>query len=215
MKTLHNWIHSRKGVYFVLAMMMGLLESCWGLPTNIYRDNLTLQEAQSLVSFQICVPGYIPPGIDPNPNIINQAEGPEIIQEENYIRLQYKFTDNHKKAFEVYQRFTNDKEFTLQSLDTITESIREGSKVDLLYWMAVGYLSESKIRSIVEQMKIEVDVFQTKQTVWLFYEIVDPEQYRSTKTYWVTNHVEYRILAYLPAEEIKAITQSMMNCATP
>jgi hypothetical protein len=97
MKTLHNLNRLRKGVYLVFAVMIVLLAGCWDNLTNIYRDNLTLQEAQSLVSFPICIPGYIPPGIDPNPNIINQAEGPDIIPEENYIRLQYKRIDNQKK----------------------------------------------------------------------------------------------------------------------
>jgi hypothetical protein len=78
-----------------------------------------------------------------------------------------------------------------------------------------GFLSESEISSAVEQMKMEDDVFQTNQTVWWFFEIVDPEQYRSTKTYWVTNHVEYRILSYLLAKETKAITQSLINCSNP
>jgi hypothetical protein len=203
-----------KWAYLCLTLMTGLLVSCGDNLDNIYRENLTLKEAQKLVTFQICVPSYIPAGIDSNPNIINQAEGPDIIPEENYIRLQYKRVNDQKKAFEVFERFTSYEEFKLPIQDDERNNIREASKVDLLYWMTKS-LSESEINTAVKQMVIKDDILQTGKVVWFYLEIVDPEKYHSTKTYWVNNHVEYRILSYLPAEEIKAITQSMINCSTP
>jgi len=207
-------IRSRKIILIVITVAMFLVAGCWEDTTNIYREQLTFQEAQSLVNFPICVPGYIPPGIDPNPNIINQAEGPDIIPEENKIRLQYKWLDNQQKAFEVFQRYTNDGELKLQYPEKIAARILDSAKVGLFDWMTdtTIILSETRIRGAVGQMKIEADVFQTDQTIWWFYEVVSPEQYRSSKTDWIKNDVEYWILSYLSGEEIKAITESMLNC---
>ncbi len=212
----YELIRSRKIILIVIAVAMFLMVGCWEDTTNIYREHLTFQEAQSLVTFPICVPGYIPPGIDPNPNIINQAEGPDIIPEENKIRLQYKWLDNQQKAFEVFQRYTNHRELELQYPDEIRTQILERSKATLFYWMTdtTIILSETRIRGAMGQMKIEADVFQTDQTIWWFFEIAEPEQFRSTETKWINNDVEYWILSYLPGEEIKAITESMMNCPT-
>jgi hypothetical protein len=214
MKAFPNSILHRTLIPIIIAAMSASLSSCWDDPTNIYQDNLTLQEAQALVSFPICLPEYIPPGVDPDPDIIHQAEGPEIIPEENYIRLLFKRYDTHEKVFEVFQRYTNDEELKLQPSEMINEHTREQSKVDLLDWMT-DFLSETKIRSALEQMRMDVDVIQTDHVVWRLFEIVYPAQYRSTKTYWVRNHVEYRALSYLPSQEIKAITQSMLNCPNP
>ena len=57
--------------------------------------------------------------------------------------------------------------------------------------------------------------FQSDQIVWWLYQIVDPIEYRSTMTKWITNNVEYRIMSYLSVNEIKKITESMIDCSNP
>jgi hypothetical protein len=180
------------------------------LPHDDYRANITKVEAQSLVSFPICVPTYVPPETDPSPQFIYESDAANV-PEETYILMRYRRMGGQEEVFEVYQKYTRDEGMKTE----YSQSAHEGAKVSLLYWMFPypEFLSES-VGLIVEEMHLEASVFQTDQTIWWLYEIVDPIEYRSTMTKWITNHVEYRILSYLPAEEIKRVTLSMFECSS-
>jgi hypothetical protein len=204
-----------KFLFFISCVFIAsLFTGCLSFQGDDYRENLTLEDAQGLVSFQICIPDFIPPEVNPIPKIIYSSDWADV-PEEKYIRLQYKWIDNNGLAFEVYQRLTNDEEFIYGSLDNISEYEREQSKVDLLDWVSYpNILSESEIKSAIGWTQMKVDVFQTDQTVWRYFEIVMPREYRSTKTNWVLNSIEYRVLSKLPPNEIIEITESMMDCRT-
>ena len=174
------------------------------------REDITMEEAQSLVTFPICVPTYIPPGIDSNLSINYLAEEVNL-PEETYIRLLYTRIDDRKEVIEVIQNYTPDKELRAE----FSESEVEGAKVSLLNWMyPFRFFSESKLEATMEQLQMEASVSTTNGMVWWLYEIVDPSEYRSTMTKWVVNNVEFRIFSYLPAEEIKKVTLSMLECST-
>lgn len=179
------------------------------LPHDDIRENLTMDEAQSLVTFRICTPTYIPPGIDPSPQIIYHADVAKV-PEETDIRLRYKSIGDQELVFEVYQVYTEEEGMKAEFF----ESRVQGAEVSLLYWMFPSIpLSEEKLNVAREQAQTEWNFSQTGQTVWWLYEIVDPIKYRSTMTQWINNHVEYRVLSYLPAEEIKNITLSIIKCS--
>ena len=201
-------------ILIVLAILIVYLEQVIlvanNLPQGQSREDITMEEAQSLVSFPICVPTYIPPGIDSNPSISYLAEEVNI-PEETYIRLLYKRIDDHKEVIEVIQNYTPDKGMKAE----FSELEREGAKVSLLDWMyPLRFIFESQLDAAVEQIRMEANVSETGGTVWWLYEIVDPSEYRSTMTKWVVNNVEFRIFSYLPAEEIKKVTLAILECST-
>lgn len=207
-------------VALILLAMIVLAIGIWiawlwtSLPHDIVRENITIEEAQGLVSFPICMPAYIPPEINPEPQIIYHADAANVPQE-TYIRLLYQHVDTREVAFEVYQNYTND-----ETMKTVySESARQGAIVSLLYWMApLRTLSESEISEIesaMQYVQLDASSFQSNQTVWWLYEITDPIEYRSTMTKWIKDHVEYRILSYLPAEEIEKVALSMIECSNP
>src|SRR5688572_174843 len=175
------------------------------LPGGQAREDITMEEAQSLVSFPICVPTYIPPGIDSNLSINYLAEEVNI-PEETYLRLLYKRIDDRKEVIEVIQNYTPDK--GMKAEDSKFE--HEAAKINLLNWMfPLRFFSESRLDAAKKQLQMEASVSTTNGTVWWLYEIVDPREYRSTMTKWVVSNIELRIFSYLPAEEIKKVTLSM------
>ena len=206
-----------KRFFWILVMLSIFIIGAWTvnlwfkLPHDDYRENITLLEAQDLVSFGICLPTYIPQDIDPKPTIIYYADVANIPQE-TFIQLRYENADNHKTVFEVYERYTQD-----EGMKTAyPESAHGGTKASLLDWIAYPrFLSDSEIKTALERTQMESMSFQSDQIVWWLYQIVDPIEYRSTMTKWITNNVEYRIMSYLSVNEIKKITESMIDCSNP
>jgi hypothetical protein len=179
------------------------------LPHDTIRENITIEEAQSLVSFSICMPAYQPPETNPEPRIVYDADAANV-PEETYIRLQFRRKSDQKKVFEIYQRYTPDAGMKIAYPD---KGLEEGAKVNLLYW--VSYQKLLSIDAALAHTQIVSSVFQNDGTVWWLYEITDPIKYRSTMTEWIKDHVEYRILSLLSAEEIKKVTLSMLECSNP
>jgi hypothetical protein len=201
-------------ILIVLAILIVCIQQVMlvanNLPGGQAREDITMEEAQSLVSFPICVPTYIPPGIDSNLSINYLAE--EVNNpDETYIRLLYKRIDDHKEVIEVIQNYTPDKGIRAE----YSELELARAKVSLLDWMYPSrFIFESQLDAAKKQIQMEASVSTTSGTIWRLYEIVDPGKYRSTMTKWVVNNVEYRIFSYLPAEEIKKVTLAMLECST-
>jgi hypothetical protein len=199
--------------FIVVTLMVSMTSCLWSGYGDVLREGITLDEAQSLVSFPICIPNYIPQGVDPNPLII-YLEDAAGVPEETYIRLRYKRIANQERAFEVYQRFTNDEGMKIEYPDSQLESLRGGATVYLVDWISPD-LTSSERRVAIAKAKSEADSFQTDQTVWWLFKIVEPSGYRSTMTEWIINNIEYWILAYLSTEEIEKVTLSMIECSKP
>ncbi len=204
-------------VVLILFAMTILAIGIWmawlwtSLPHDTVRQNITLEEAQGLVSFPICMPVYIPPEVNPKPQIIYDADAANVPQE-TYIRLRYQQVGSHEKIFEIYQRYTPDAGMRI----SYPEMAQEGAKVNLLDWISYPkFLSEAEMEVAMTHTQMASSVLQANGIVWWTYEITDPSEYRSTMTKWIKDHVEYRILSYLPAEEIEKVTLSMFECSNP
>jgi len=179
----------------------------WDIPKDVLKENITIDAAQNLVDFQICTPTYIPAILESNPKITYVSEEP-YLRETTDIRMFYQSLVDKKKALGVYQRYTPDDEVN-------SSPNSDGAKVNLLYWITPNLkISDKSTNSVLANIQIKASIIQTNQIAWWLYEIDDPSEYRSTMTTWIRNHVEYRILSLLSADEIKKITQSMFECPT-
>lgn len=175
------------------------------LPHSEIRKGITIDEAQSLVVFPICIPDYLSSKVDASYEIVYDADDAKV-PEVTYIRLQYQSTDYQKKTLEIYQRYTPHERIY---------STPDAAKINLLEWMfPFRFFTESSILAAMEQTQIKASYSETDETIWWLYEITDPSKYRSTMTTWASDHVEYRVLSHLPAEEIKKITFSMFKCSS-
>lgn len=198
----------------LLAIVFGVLMAfVWfSVPKDIIREGITIEEAQGLISFPICLPPYIPSGVDTNPQIVYEADAANV-PEETYIRLRYKDLDSHETVFEVYQRYTSTSRMQLEYPDP--ESVSRGANIIMVWWVSSpDRLTESETNEAVERTVFGAQAYESEHIVWWLYEITDPREYRSTMTRWITNHVEYRILSYLSANEIQKITLSMFGCSS-
>lgn len=183
------------------------------LPRDIFREDITLEEAQSLVSFPICLPNYKPQQIDASPQISYQSDAAKV-PEETYVQLSYRGAGDQQVIFEIYQRYTREETLKTEYPESTHQS--EKAAVNLLNWISYPQiLSESEMRAALQSIQLGTNVFQTNQTVWWLYEITNPTEYRSTMTHWIKEQVEYRIVSYLTAEEIKKVTLSMLDCSSP
>lgn len=207
----------RKAVYrlrFIFTMMIWvfIIISCEGTNSgDIIRENITIEEAKRLVSFSICIPSYTPLETDPIPQIIYFSDS-ENVPEEIFIRLRYKSVVNNQKMFVVYQRYTNNEGMKMEYSKSQIDSKIGGAAVRLVDWITPKFSSSTQRVDAIEQVKINADSYQMNQKVWWFYEITEPNEYRSTMTEWVVDHVEYWILSFLPEDEITEVTLSMFNC---
>jgi hypothetical protein len=174
-------------------------------PKDDYRDNITLEEAQSLVPFSICFPSYLPPGIDPSPEIIYHSEWEA--PEETDIRLRYKEIYKNSLIFEISQRF-NPNEVSLKT--EYSESSIERVKYIFVYWLLPGNTID--IESMVTKLEFKHEVFETNQTIWWFYEFVKHGDFIGTMTEWIKNKTQFSVIGYLPSEEAKKVTISMFDC---
>jgi hypothetical protein len=205
---------SRKWAILVILTLLAILAVCtlilWtNFPHDDLREDITMDEAQRLVPFPICVPTYILQGIDSDAQITYHSDLAGV-PEGAFIRLHYESIDDQRIIFEVDEVYTQKEGMTLEVL----ESRVRRAEISLLYWMFVRQpLSEEKLELAREQVQTESSFFQTGHIVWWLYEIANPSQYRPTMTEWINNHVEYRVLSYLPAEVIKNITLSIIKCA--
>lgn len=206
----------RLNLFQVMWMLLVgiILSSCgWtGFPSDTIIEDISLDEAQELVSFPICLPTYIPQEVDPIPYIIYDADSADV-PEETYIRLRYDRQDTQEKIFEVSQVISNSPEMQLTYTVSRLESMQGKAKASLIYWIFPKALSRSEFSEIESQISIEAEANQTDHTVYWLYEIVEPREFRSTMTNWTRDQIEYRIYSLLPADEIIKITESLVECS--
>jgi hypothetical protein len=200
----------------VSVLLVGfILASCvWeGFPADTVRENITFDEAQDLVDFPICLPTYISEGVEPTPNIIFEADSANV-PEETYIRLRYNRQDTQEKIIEVFQRYTNSLEMESEYPASRLDDMQQRAMVSLIDWIFSNSISTTQLRKIRTQTRIEAKVHQTDHTISWLYEIVEPDKYRSTMTKWNRNHVEYRVMSFLSADEIIKITDTLIECSS-
>lgn len=210
MKNLGNY-HDRKigsVISVFVVMVYSLISGCSNSTLDDNRENVTIEEAQSLVSFKICYPTYYPSGIDSNPTISYYADYGD--SPEKDIVLKFKRKDSNETVFDVWQRYDPD----ANNLDKdLPDEVHHAWKYQLVHWIIPD--DSRKADSVLENTKMEFTVSQTNLIVWWLYEIIDPIQYRATLTRWNDKHIRFRIYSYLPTEEIKQVTISMFSCSNP
>lgn len=205
----------RSKLAIVLAGIIAIAFAAWAIllwvntPRDDHRSGLSLLEAQELVAFRICLPGYLPDGIKTGPSIVYHAEVAGV-PEATEIRLRYSDSAVDGAKLEVRQAYTPHED----SLPGDRGLDPESAKASLLSWLAsLGFLPTQGITQAYAEADMEVTMQPAGEAaVWL-YRIVEPEAYRSSMTWWISNHVEYWMYALLTPEETMRISLSMFTCS--
>jgi len=172
----------------------------FGPPADETRENISLEEAERLVSFTPCLPSYLPTEVDPTPHVKYHAELGDPADAD--IRVAYYLSGSQEPAVEVYQKRFRVLDGYLDSEDHHEVSLRE-----LLAWV-VGW---SRVDETRQQLTTHVTPYQDDSQRWLF-EIVEPTSLRANMVEWGNASMHYRVYTRLTIEEAKQIARSLSDC---
>lgn len=192
----------RMKMLFLFVALLTLCSAC--IAADEIRENISLTEAESLFPAKICLPVYMPSGIDPTPSITYHADFGD--PQDSDLRLRYYRSNDQVLMMEIYQIPWPG--VSRQILNESEES-RQLSIRDLTAWL-VGW---SKVEEAKTQIRTNATKYQDGTEHWLF-EILEPTSLRANMIEWGQDSVYYRIFSRLSVEETKKTAQSLTNCTT-
>lgn len=171
-------------------------------PTDEKLENISLEKAQSLVPFTICLPTYIPQDINPEPKVTYHADWGDPV--ESQVRLRYSLLIEEKPVIEIFEIGVTGLE-----IDRSKKS-QEGAIRGLIDWQIEN---NSEIDRYLKEINISSTYYKDNETVWWLFAITDPPNLRSNMVDWLEDPVYYVIYTILPKNEIENIVLSMItNC---
>jgi len=184
----------------ILAILLSANAACQidlGFPRDDTRDNLSLIEAQQLTPFVICIPRYVPPGINPEPVIARHAEWDNPDYPE--IHLCYGAADDRTSIIHIRERFD-----PADAPLSLSESERDKGAYKLLSWIVIGWRLPSDVREgerLVRALEQASEQASTRSVVaggrggrdYVIYEVLDPPQLRGSMVEWKQAPIHYRL----------------------
>ena len=205
-------IKTSKKLFISIALLIGLslllFEVVRGIMigksiTNEARQSTTLQEAQTLLPFQICLPKYIP--VDLKRNELVVVEGEIKSQAEVSLRIDYVRPENETPIVTV-------KEWNapgnVGKIDPSNETDRKVALNSLLTWLTNRIEAEKLLEQVIANYK----VYNSEGTEGLIVEIQSPDSLRSVRISWQDDPIGYQVFARLSIEEAKKVADSISNC---
>jgi len=197
-----------KGLFVTLSLIILFLSSCadafpFGL-TDEKLENISLEKAQSLVPFTICLPTYLPDDVNSEPYITYNADWGDPV--ESQIRLRYSLLLEEKPVIEIYE--IHNPGVTTGLEVNRSKNSQTGAIRGLLDWQIAD---NSEIDSYLQEIEMSSAHNEAQGTVWWFIEISDPPKLRSIMVDWLDNPVYYVIYTFLPKNEIENIALSMIK----
>ena len=201
-----------KKLFISIALLIGvsflLLEVIRGIAigksiTNETRENTTLQEAQSLLPFQICLPTYMP--VDLKRKELVVVEGEIKSQAEVNLRIDYVRPGNETPMVTI-------KEWNapgnVGKIDPHNETDRKVALKSLLTWLT----DRSEAEKLLEQVIVNYEVYNGEGTEHLVVEIQSPDSLQSVRISWQDDPIGYQAFTRLSVEEAKRVADSISNC---
>jgi len=168
-------------------------------PADEIREDLSLEEAQSLVPFEIRLPTYIPTGIEMVPSITYHADFGDPMESD--VRLRYYDSDSQELMIEVYQRHRPG----AGTPEELTREVRGFYMRELLAWE----MRWSDADGAGEQTAISVTRYQDGDVDRWLYEIMELPSRQANMIDWGSDPVAYLVFTQLSVEEAKNIVRSI------
>ena len=166
-------------------------------------EDISVEKAQSLVPFSICLPSYLPQDVNPEPIVTYHADWGDPV--ESQVRLRYSLLLDKEPVIEIYE--IHNPGVTTGLEINRSENSQAGAIRGLLDWQIED---NSEIDSYLQEVEMSSAHNETQGTVWWFIEITDPPELRSNMVDWLENPVYYVIYTFLPKIEIENIANSMI-----
>jgi len=198
-----QWCRSR--LMFLIALLLVISVGCgtYRAPIDETRDGISLAEAQNLFPVAICLPAYVPTGVEAAPRITYHADFGDPADSELYLR--YYLRDHQDLAFEIILvPWPSVRNVGLYE----SKEARQSAIRDLLGWL----VGRPKVKDTEPQVTTEAIKHQDDMERWLF-EIVEPDSLRANLVVWGNSPVYYRVYSRLSAEEVMKVARSIPDCA--
>lgn len=195
---------SRTFVYiFTVGFIMFIIGSGCSFLANDRIKEVNIIEAQNMLPFQICLPVYIPEGIEMSDLVEYDDDfGSEA---EVSISIFYYLPDNRKPVIAV-------KEWNAPGnvgrMNLRSEVVQRSALRDLLNWLT----NTHEINENESQVSANYENYNHNGIDYLLVEIQQPEALQAALVRWEIEPVGYDIFSLLSGEESKRIASSVTNC---
>lgn len=194
-------------MYLIFAI--SLVGCGYGTLSDVKKEEITLEEAQELLLFQICLPEYVPSGVTISNSVLYHAEFGD--PNESDVTIDYISEGDGNLVFSVYERNGTGRE-----IDFHDRAVKRASLSQLLDWQIDWETTDDFYQQFDKLEKngtIEYEVYNTLGTERLLVEITSPKELKSVSITWrLSQYVLIDIYSYLSAEETKRIANSVPYC---
>lgn len=171
--------------------------------TSVTHENTTLEEAQSLLPFQICLPTYIPADLIRKELVA--VEGEIKSQAEVSLRMDYVHPGDENPIVTL-------KEWNapgnVGEINPHNETDRKVALKSLLTWLT----DASEAEKLLDQVIANYEVYEHEGKEHLIVEIQSPDSLRSVGISWKDEPIGYQVFSHLSIEESKKVADSISNC---
>lgn len=184
-----------------MAMIAACVAPSQVVPADETKTGITLEEAQTLAPFSICLPAWFPDSVNPNMRITYHTDFGDPMDSD--IQLDYFWQDKEEVAVYVTENYWPN----ANKYYAITPTIEETAYRDILAWM-VGWTHWQ------EQGKLAQAEFSRDNEMkqMLILEIVYPPNLQSTLIEWPGKQVLYRVFTRLSLQDARQIVETMRQC---
>ena len=172
-------------------------------PVDENRENITLEEAQGVAPFTICLPIDLPAGLDQTPRVSYHADWGDPIESE--VRLRYYGSDSQELIVEIRQR----PQPGSATPEDLAEQAYDFYVRELVAWVVGWQVGWSNVDEISKEATTSVTTYQDDGAKRWLFEIVEPASLRANMVYWRNESVAYEVYTYLSVEEAKRIVESI------
>jgi len=171
--------------------------------TDDIREDISLEEAQHVAPFRICLPTHLPDEVDPTPWITYHADWGDAA--ESNVQLRY-YDTRDDIAIEIHQRYVPN----ASTPDSISEQTHRLYARDMLAWK-IGW---SEALQMMDEVTLNAAKYQDDDTIelWVF-EIVEPTSAQMNMITWGNASVIYEVYTQVSTEEAKEIVHSILQMA--
>jgi hypothetical protein len=177
----------------------------FGLAEEI-REGISLEEAQELVPFTICLPTYLPSGIEATPHITYHADLGDPVESD--VRLKYFVEGSQEPTLEIYQQHSP----RASTPETLDDSVSGFFVRELVAWQVSWEAGWEEVDEISKQASVEITEHQNNDTRYWVYEILTPSSLSANLIAWGYDPVDYALYTRLPLEDAKKVAVSIPSC---
>ena len=192
-----------------LAIVVASTAGCISpVSPDTVKEGIPLEEAQGLLPFKVCLPEFVPNGVNISETVLYHDEFGDPYESD--ITIDYFGGDKENAVFTIYERHGPGVRSDFHDSTTQRVSMRRlmDWRVD---WKTIEDF-ENQIDELDKNGVVEYQIY-TFDSERLIVEIKSPEALKATMITWrLSENVLIDVYSHLSVEETKLIANSVPNC---